>query len=280
VLLSELRRLGYVEGQNLVVERRSAEGRPTRFPEIAREVVRLQPHLILAPSSRIVRELQAATTTIPIVGITADPIAEKLVASLARPGGNLTGFSADAEGSVLEKHVELLKAAVPTVSRVAVLVSRDLWERESGARPQAGTRVGVTVVGALLHEPIQEPEYRRVFAAMARERVEALIVADQGENWVHRRLIGELAAQARLPTIHDNRAYVESGGLMSYGVDLSELYRGAAGYIDRILRGANPGELPYQLPTKFELVINLKTAKALGLTIPPSVLARADEVIQ
>ena len=194
VLFSELRRLGYVEGQNLIVERCSAEGRPTHFPEVAREVVRLQPDLILAPSARLVRALQAETPTIPIVGITPDPIAEKLVTSLARPGGNLTGFSSDAEGSVVEKHVELLKAAVPTASRVAVLASREIWEREAGARPQAGTRVGVMVVGALLGEPIQEPEYRRVFAEMVRERVEALVVADQPENFLHRRLIVELAA--------------------------------------------------------------------------------------
>jgi putative ABC transport system substrate-binding protein len=280
VLFSELRRLGYVEGQNLIVERRSAEGRPTRFPEVAREVVRLQPDLILAPSARLVRALQAATTTIPIVGITPDPIVEKLVASLARPGGNLTGFSTDAEGSVLEKHVELLKAAVPTVSRVAVLASRDVWERDSGAWPQAGTRVGVTVVGALLREPIQEPEYRRVFAGLAREGVEALIVADQGENWVHRRLIVELAAQARLPAIYPFRDFVDIGGLMAYSVDIVAMFRDAAGYVDRIFKGANPGDLPYQLPTKIPLVINLKTAKALGLTIPPAVLARADEVIE
>jgi ABC-type uncharacterized transport system substrate-binding protein len=138
----------------------------------------------------------------------------------------------------------------------------------------------MTLFGALLDEPSQEPEYRRAFAAMVRERVDALLVAATGENYTNRRLIVELAAQARLPAIYDQRAYVEAGGLMAYGVDFLELFRGAAGYIDRILKGANPGELPYQLPTKFELVTNMKIAKALGLTIPPSVLARADEVVQ
>jgi putative ABC transport system substrate-binding protein len=282
VLFSELRKLGYVEGQNLVVERRSAEGRPARFPEVAREVVQLQPDLIFAVSSRLVRALKTATTTIPIVGITADPLSygENLVTSLARPGGNLTGFSTDAEGSVIEKHVELLKAAVPLASRVAVLSSRDVWEREAGARPEVGARVGATVVGALLAEPIQEPEYRRVFAAMVRERVEALVVGDQPENFMHRRLIVELAAQARLPAIYPFRDFAQIGGLITYSPDILDQFRLAAGYIDRILKGANPGELPYQQPTKFELVINLKTAKALGLTIPPAVLARADEVIQ
>jgi putative ABC transport system substrate-binding protein len=198
MLFSELRRLGYVEGQNLVVERRSAEGNPARFPELAREVVQLQPDLIFAISSRLVRALKTATTTIPIVGITGDPLSygANLVTSLARPGGNFTGFSTDAEGSSIEKLVELLKAAVPMASRVAVLASRDVWERESGARPQAGARVGVTVVGALLGESIQEPEYRRVFAAMVRERVEALVVAD------HRRTTytdGSLSSWPRRP---------------------------------------------------------------------------------
>ena len=144
----------------------------------------------------------------------------------------------------------------------------------------SGARVGMTMIGALLDDPIQEPEYRRAFAAMVRERVDALLVADTAENYTHRRLIVELAAQARLPAIYPYRDFAEIGGLITYSADVLDQFRRAAGYIDRILKGANPGELPYQQPTKFELVINLKTAKALGLTIPPSVLARADEVIQ
>jgi putative tryptophan/tyrosine transport system substrate-binding protein len=280
-LFSELRRLGYIEGQNLVVERRSAEGHNTRFPEFAREVVLLQPDLIFLNTARLARAFKAATTTIPIVGITPDPIFEKLVASLARPGGNFTGFSIDADESIFEKHPELLKEAVPTASRVAVLSSRGLWEGDYGlAMRRAAARVGLTVAGALLDDPIEEPEYRRVFAAMIREGVEALIVGDQYENFTYRRLIVELAAQARLPAIYPFKEFVEVGGLMAYAVDVPELFRGAAGYIDRIFKGANPGELPYQLPTKFEFVINLKTAKTPGLTIPPSLLARADEVIE
>ena len=281
VFFAELRRLGYVEGQNLVVERRSGEGRPARFPEFAREVVQLQPDLIFVISGRMARAFQAATTTIPIVGITGDPIPEKLVTSLARPGGNLTGFSADVDESHIGKHLELLKEVVPKAARVALLCPRGLWEGTYGPlmRP-AGARVGMTVIGALLDDPIQEPEYRRAFAAMVRERVDALIVADVAENFTHRRLIVELAAKARLPAMYPWRDFVDFGGLMAYSVDLVAMFRDAAGYVDRILKGANPGELPYQLPTKFEFVINLKTAKALGLTIPPSVLARADEVIQ
>jgi putative ABC transport system substrate-binding protein len=278
---AELRRLGYVEGQNLVVERRSAEGRPARFPELAREVVQLQPDLIFVISTRLVRPLQAVTTTIPIVGITPDPIFEKLVTSLARPGGNLTGFSSEAGEEFIGKNVEILKEVVPRASRVALLTPQALWETPYGlAIRRAGARVGMTVIGALLSDSIQEPEYRRPFAAMARERVDALIAADVAENYTHRQLIVELAAQARLPAIYPFRAFVDIGGLMAYSVDLVAMFRGAAGYVDRIFKGANPGDLPYQLPTNSRLVINLKTAKALGLTIPPSVLARADEVIQ
>jgi putative tryptophan/tyrosine transport system substrate-binding protein len=257
VLFSELRRLGYVEGQNLVVERRSGEGRPARFPEFAREVVQLQPDLIFLISGRMARAFQAATTTIPLVGITGDPISEKFVTSLARPGGNLTGFSTEVDESLLGKHPELLKEVVPRAARVAYLCPRAGWESIFGRLMRsAADRVGMTLIGALLDEPSQEPEYRRAFAAMVRERVDALLVADTGENYTHRRLIVELAAQARLPAIYDQRAYVEAGGLMAYGVDFLELFRGVAGYIDRILKGAKPGELPYQQPSKFELVIN------------------------
>jgi putative tryptophan/tyrosine transport system substrate-binding protein len=278
---AELRRLGYVEGQNLVVERRSGEGRPARFPELAREVVQLQPDLIFVLSGRMARAFQAATTTIPTVGITSDPIFEKLVASLARPGGNLTGFSVEADEQNIGKNVEILKEAVPRASRMAFLTPQAEWERPYGlAIRRVGARVGMTVIGALLSEPIQEPEFRRAFAAMVRDRVDTLLVGDNAENVTHRRLIVELAAQARLPAIYPFRDFVDIGGLMSYSVDIVAMFRDAAGYVDRIFKGANPGDLPYQLPTKVPLVINLKTAKALGLTIPPSVLARADEVIQ
>jgi putative ABC transport system substrate-binding protein len=279
VLFSELRRLGYVEGQNLVIERRSAEGRPARFPEVAREVVQLQPDLIFLISGRMARAFKAATTTIPIVGMTGDPIQDKLVTTLARPGGNLTGFSADVDESVFGKHPELLREVVPRAVRVAALCPRSGGNYMQLMRP-AAARVGMTLIGAFLDDPIQESEYRRAFAAMARERVDALLVADAAENDAHRRLIVELAAQARLPAIYPFRSFAEVGGLITYSADNLDQFRRAAGYIDRILKGANPGELPYQQPTKFELIINLKTARALGLTIPPAVLARADELIQ
>jgi putative tryptophan/tyrosine transport system substrate-binding protein len=242
--------------------------------------VQRQPHLIFALTGRVAKAFQAATTTIPIVAIAGDPIVDNIVPSLARPGGNLTGFSADA-GEQHGKHLELLKDMVPTASRVAFLSPRAGWELPSSrAMRQAFNRTGLTLIGALLDDPIQEAEYRRAFVAMVRERVEALVVGDFGENYAHRQLIVELAAQSRLPTIYPFRAFVDVGGLIAYSVDVSDLFRRVAGYIDRIFKGANPGELPYEMATKIQLAINLKTAKALGLTIPPSVLARADEVIQ
>jgi ABC-type uncharacterized transport system substrate-binding protein len=281
MLFSELRRLGYVEGKNLVVERRSAEGRTERFRNLAKEVVKLKPDIIVAVTSRLVQAFKAATVTIPIVGLTADPVAEGLVASLARPGGNITGVSITAGDEILGKHLQLLQEAVPTASRVAFLVPRAPWEGRYGrVMRDAAQRAGLTLVGAPLSDPIQETEYRRAFAAMSRERTQAVIVGDQAENFTHRRVIVDLATHWRLPAIYPFREFVELGGLMAYATDLADLGRQAAGYIDRILKGANPGDLPYQQPTKFELVINVKTAKTLGLSIPPSVLARADELIQ
>lgn len=281
VLFSELRRLGYIEGKNLVVERRSGEGRTERYPDLAREVVQLRPDLIYANSAQLVWAFKAATTTIPIVGTTDDPIASGLVASLARPGGNVTGFSVTAGDEVLGKDLELLREAVPRVSRVAFLLRRAAWEDRYGRVMRATTqRAGLTLIGAPLSDPIQEPEYRRAFATMARERVQALVVSDHAENIAHHRLIVDLAAQSRLPAIYPSRDFADIGGLMVYGFDFADVWLGAARYIDRILKGANPAELPFQQPTKFELVINLKTAKTLGLTIPPSLLFRADRLIE
>jgi putative ABC transport system substrate-binding protein len=189
--------------------------------------------------------------------MTGDPIQDKLVTNVARPWGNLTGFSSDTDESP-RKLLELLKEAAPQVSRVAVLCPKATWESFYGPllRP-SGALGGMTMIGALLDDPIQAPEYRRVFAAMVRERVDALFVGNNAENYVHRRLIVEPAAQARLPAIYSYRDFVEIGGLITYSADVLDQFHRAASYIDRILKGANPGELPYQQPTKFELVINL-----------------------
>ena len=281
VLFSELRRLGYVEGQNLVVERRSGSGRRENYPDVAREVVGLKPDVVYSGSGRMAAAFRATTTTIPIVTVTADPVALGLAASLARPGGNVTGLTVDAGIEVIGKRLELLKETVPSATRVGFLVSPQAWESVWGrAMREAAERAGTTGIAATVRDPIGEPEYRRAFAVVARERAQVLVVTDHAEGLANLRLIVELAAEVRVPSIYPYREFAEAGGLMAYAADRAEMVRRVAGYIDRILKGANPGDLPFQQPTKFELVINLKTAKALGLTIPSSLLQRADQVIE
>jgi putative ABC transport system substrate-binding protein len=281
VLLSELRRLGYTEGRNLIVQRFSGAGSRERYPDVGRDVVRFGPDVIFANTGRLAQAFRTVTTTIPIVTVTTDPVGLGLATSLARPGGNVTGFSQDAGNEILGKRLELLKEAVPRASRIAYLAPRAVWEGPWGQiMREAGTRAGVAVPGAPLGNPLDEPEYRRAFVAMASDRADALVVSDHGEAIAHRRLIVELAAQAKLPAMYSYRVFAEAGGLMSYGADPAQPLRLVVDYIDRIFKGTNAGDLPFQRPTKFELVINLKTAKALGLTIPPSLLLRADQVIE
>jgi putative ABC transport system substrate-binding protein len=280
-LVKELRRLGYVEGHNLVVDRYSGEGRTERYSELAREMVRTKPDLIFTNSTRMARFLKDATSTIPIVALTGAPVAEGIVSNIARPGGNITGASVEAGPEVIAKLLELLMEMVPRASRVGFLVSQLAWQGLYGTTlREAAKRAGITLVGPPLGAVIQEPEYRRVVTAIAQEGADALIVEDSSENHANVELIIELAAQARLPAIYANRKYTQLGGLISHGVDFPELYRHLAGQIVQILKGAAPGEIPYYQPTKYELVINLKSAKTLGLDISPSLLARADEVIE
>ena len=277
----ELRRLGYSEGQNLALEWRSSEGDATHVRELARQVVALKPDTIFTPDFRMAGALKAATTTIPIVTITADPIGVGLAVSLARPGGNITGFSVDAGLAIAGKRIGLLKEAVPAASRMAWLVPRRAWVNSiRGVIREAAQAAGITLIDSVVEAPAEEAEYRRLFTAMARDRVDSLLASAAAENLEHRRIIADLAAESRLPTIFPYRENVEAGGLMAYAIDLADMFRGAAGYIDRILKGDKPGELPFQQAAKFELVINLKTAKALGITIPESVLSRADEIIE
>jgi putative ABC transport system substrate-binding protein len=280
-LFGELRRLGYVEGQNLIVERYSGEGQTAHYAELASEVVRQQPDVIFATSGRMVRPFKAATATIPIVGIMLDPVAYGLVSSLARPAGNLTGVTPDAGLEIWGKRLGLLRELIPAASRVGFLVTRDAARSPMAvAIREATQKAGISLVGPSLEGTIQEAEYRRVFERMTQERAEALIVGAQAENATYSRLIIELAEQSRLPALFAWRFFAEQGGLIAYGFDGADLYRRAAGYIARILQGAKPGELPIDQATKFELVINLKTAKTLGLTVPRILLAGADEVIE
>jgi putative ABC transport system substrate-binding protein len=277
----EMRRLGYAEGQNLVVERRSALGRPERFPEIAAEVVRLNPDLILVGTNRIARAFRAATSTIPIVSASLSfPVEYGLAASLARPGGNLTGITDDAGPEIAAKGLELLAEAVPGTARVAYTGTTNIWNGPMGQLLRNGAQQrGVTLIPALMDGPFLEAQYLETFRTITQTGAQAVLVGPTGEHWGNRRLIAELALRNRLPTMAPFREFVEVGGLMAYGISNPDNWRRAAHYVDKILKGAKPADLPIEQPTKFEFVINLKTAKALGLTIPTAVVARADEVI-
>jgi putative ABC transport system substrate-binding protein len=280
---SELRRLGYVEGNNLVIDRYSADGRIDQYPELARRVVERQPDVIWVLASRMVQQLKAATSVIPIVAVMGDPIGFQLAVSLARSGGNVTGVTADVGLDITSRRLELLKEVIPGMSRVGVLISSELVHGHvMEAIKETAHKLGLVVVGPPLTVPIQEPEYRRVFVAMSNEHADALLLNDQPEHFTvtNRQAIARLAEEYKLPIIGTYRQYAESGMFATYGVDDAELFRITATQIDQILRGAVLRDMPIHQPTKFKLVINTKAAKALGLTIPQSILLRADEVIE
>ena len=280
VFFHRLHELGYIEGQNLSILRYSGEGRSASYADLAREAVRGDPDLVFVVNLRLAREVKTALHTIPVVVIAGDP-AFGGASSPDRPSGNVTGVIVDAGIDMAGKSFELLRGMVPTASRIAWLASPALWGSAYGAaNREAAERTKLSLIGPPLSAPFQEPEYRRVFAAIAKEKAHGLVVGGQSENYAHRRLIVELAEKARLPAIYSYREFVEVGGLMSYGPDLEEMYRRAADQVDQILKGTKPRDIPVYHPTKFELVINLKTAKALHLTVPQSLLARADAVIQ
>jgi len=273
-----LRELGYVEGRNISIEYRWAEGRDERLPGLAADLVRLKVDVIVASSQAAVAAKQA-TTAIPIVmPIITDPVRLGLVASLGRPGGNVTGFATQND-ELPGKWMELVKETLPKVSRVAVLFQPTY---DGGVQLKASEAAARSLGMRLQALKVERPDdFVTAFAEVRKNRAEALIVSSSGLFYVHRTRLVEFAAKHRVPTIyHQSEFVVGSGGLMSYGPDFHDLFRRSATYVDKILKGAKPGDLPVQQPTKFELVINLKTAKALGLTIPPSLLQRADEVMQ
>jgi len=278
-LLQRLRELGYVYGQNLHTVPRSAEGRPDRLPALASELVGIPVDVIVASGPPTVQAAQQATRTIPIVfaGM-PDPVGSGLVSSLGRPGGNLTGVSSAGGPEIVGKRLELLREAAPGISRVAYIATQQNWESPTGIHTQAAARaLSVTLLHTEVTTPEQLPE---AFAAIARQRPNALLVQPSAVNVVHLKLIAAFAAKQRLPAMYGFSEFVEGGGLMAYGQSTADLWRRAAVYVDRILKGANPGDLPVEQATTFEFTINLKTAKALGLTIPPSLLARANHLIE
>jgi putative tryptophan/tyrosine transport system substrate-binding protein len=278
-LFEGLQELGYVEGRNLVVERRYAEGRVERFQEFAEEMVRLNVDIIIVVTTPAALAVKKATTTIPIVFPNAiNPVESGLVASLAHPGGNLTGGAA--QTAILSaKRLEIFKEVVPRLSRVAVLWNAAnpalafAWRETQGAARALGVAVQSHEVRAL-------KDFEPVFASMAEERPDTLLVLQDALTLQHRKEIIDFAIQKRLPGMFVAKEWVEAGGLMSYGESLPDMYHRAAYFVDRILKGAKPADLPVEQVTKFELVVNLKTAKAMGLTLPPTILARADELIE
>jgi putative tryptophan/tyrosine transport system substrate-binding protein len=277
---SELRRLGDVEGQNVIVERYSGEGRPEAFADLAREVVSRRPDVIVVSSDEIARAASAAADTIPILVWTGgDPVRAGLVKSLARPGGNITGVIVNAGNEIYGKSLQLLKEAVPTASKVAFLEMSTNRENVAQSLAEPSRELKVSVVDMLLPESTPA-EIRRVFAELAQDRPDVIMVHGEADFTAHRQLIVDLANKARLPAMYAWRDCVEAGGLMAYGADLAEVGRRMADDVHQILNGTKPADIPMYQPTKFEFLINLKTAKTLGLTIPPALLARADEVIE
>lgn len=276
----ELRRLGYVEGKNLIIERYSAEGHHERYAPLAREIVTRNPDVIVTGTNPVVTAFKAATSTIPIVAFMLDPLRAKLVTSLGRPGGNLTGITLDAGIEIWGKRLQILKQAIPSTATAAFLAMRDGWEGTARqALQEASAQLGISLVFTLPQRG-NPSEIERAFAAMERQRPDAVLVSGEGDLYAHRQLIAELAEKKRLPAMCPYRDYVEAGALMGYAVDLAELLKRMAEDVHHILRGAKPGDIPIYQPTKFELLINLKTAKALALTLPAELLARADQVIE
>jgi putative ABC transport system substrate-binding protein len=280
--LQGLRDLGYVEGRNVVIEYRDAEGKFERLPALAAQLLALKVDVIVAPTTAAALAVKQATSTLPTVfAVAGDPVGSGLVTSLARPGGNVTGLSLFLPGLV-GKCLELLKQADPGVSLVAVLwqpggypgrTEKDMLKEADVAARALGMRLQFV-------EARGPEDFNRAFSDMTRARAGALTVLGSTMFFNERRRLVELAAKIRLPAVYPQREFVDAGGLVSYGANLADSYRRAAPYVDKILKGAKPADLPIEQPTKYELVINLKTAKALGLTIPPSLLQRADQVIE
>jgi len=273
----ELRKLGYIENQNIVIVRRYSGGRPEKLAQLASEIGAFRPDVILVATGEMARAVQGANRTIPIVVAAAgDLVAYGLVASLANPGGNVTGLqtmSLDLTG----KRLELLREAVSNVRKVALLVPLEYRQIKIQEAEIAARTLGMQISVLRLQQP---NNFTDVFRAITPSRYDGLLVFSDPFTFVHRKTIVALATTTRVPAIYEARAFAEVGGLMAYGPDLAALWRRAVAYVDKILKGAKPADLPVEQPTKFELVINLQTAKTLGLTIPQTFLQRADQVIE
>jgi putative ABC transport system substrate-binding protein len=278
-----LRDLGYVEGHNVVIEYRDAEGKLERLPALAAELVALKVDVIVAGGPPHALAAKQATRTLPIVfTAVGDPVTDGLGTSLARPGGNVTGLSTSAAPEIVGKRLELLKQAIPGVTRVAVLWQPGALGERTNKDMLKAAEVAARALGVRLQfvEARRPADFDRAFSDITGARAGALIVLGSPMFFAERRRLVDLAAKNRLPAVYSARDSVDAGGLMAYGPNFADLFRRAATHVDKILKGANPADLPVEQASKYELVINLKTAKALGLTIPPSLLQRADQVIE
>jgi putative ABC transport system substrate-binding protein len=280
---AELERLGFTEGHNFEVERYSGEGRSDSYAELAQHIVSRNPDVIFAMTTRVVQNLAKVTNTIPIVGVTSDPVVAGLVSSLSRPGGNVTGVT-DPGYEIWGKRFEILRELLPNATRFGLLHPKAFFQTGLADHlQQTAQRAGVILINAALGNPIDRMEFTRAFAALADERVDALLVGAAAEHLSpisNRRLIIELAAKGKIPTLYPWREFVIDGGLIGHVADLVDKYRHAAHQVSEILRGANVGDIPFNQESTYKLLLNLNTAKELGLRIPPALLARADEVIE
>ena len=273
-----MRDLGYVEGRNLVLERWEQQTRVGRYGEIAADLVRRKLDIVVTIDNATARAMKGATAIVPIIMAgSTDPVQAGIVASLARPGGNITGFTSDTVPEFEAKRLQMLKEALPDATRIAYLGLKNDWESREGA----SIRAAAPLMGVSMALAEQTPSnYSDAFALIVRDRPHALFIATNPMNFANRQVIADFATEQRLPGMYPYRQFVEAGGLMSYGINLPDLFRRAAGHVDKILKGAKPADIPVEQPTRFELVINGKTARALGLSIPPTLIGFADEVIE
>jgi putative ABC transport system substrate-binding protein len=269
--------IGLVEGRNLVIERRYADGQPDRLSSLATELIQLDIALLLAPGALATRAARSATETIPIISVTNDPVALGFAQSLPRPGGNLTGMAITASDQLLEKWAELLKVMTPGLTRAALLYDPRPAPSIERVAYEAGMAIGIEI--KLLRVTDAEGLHI-VLAQVEKAQINGLLVSNDALLLSDRSTIVTFAKDRRLPAVYGQREYVDAGGLMSYSTSIFDVWRRAGAFVEKILKGSKPSEIPIERPTKFDLVINLKTAKALGLTVPPSLLARADEVIE
>lgn len=274
-----LRGLGNIEGSNLIIERFSAEGNSERFAPLVAEVVGRKPDVIVANLNDLVKMFMAATPTIPIVAVVGDPIAGRLVTTLARPGGNLTGVSINAGVEIYAKRLQILKEAVPATIRVSHLLSGNWDSGGAGALGEAAARLGIDVTRAEM-PVVNETELVRIFSTLVEQKIDGFITDEGGSFLAMRATVAALATEHRLAAIYPYRDYVEEGGLMALAPDLGELAERMANDVHQIFNGAKPGDIPFYQPSKFLLIFNLKAARSIGLDIPAALLARADEVIE